>query len=291
MKMSGILQRIRIGIVHPDRLLRYVRSRFRGPQLIDQTFNDSEACILSFPKAGRTWLRVLLGKLIHDVYGLTDPDALFLEPELTRQAGIPPIYISHERIRPRSQTGGKVIESKSRYADKKVLLMVRDIRDIIVSYYHHNHKRDLLFDGTISEFIRSERFGVAKAIAFYKAWYDNQHVPKAFMLVRYEDLHLNIEHTLPNIVSFLGLEQPTESQIAAAIAFSTFKNMQAMELSGTLSAHQLSRKGEVQDVNSRKTRSGKIGGYTQELNQSDLDYIDDVMKQLDGPRDWLYYSP
>jgi len=287
-------------ILHPDRILPYMKANYpalRDFQSLQESiteeidFRRSRVCIISFPKAGRTWLRVLLGKLIQDAYGVTDPNVqCFLNHQLTARAGIRPIHINHDGIQPFARTGGETTNSKKRYASKKVLLIVRDVRDIMVSYYYHILKRYQIYDRPISEFIRSERFGVIKPVSFYKSWYDNQHIPREFLLVRYEDLHLDVDKTTQKIVSFLELDKVTNRQIVDAIAFSSFENMQKLENSGKYQVDALSLQGDIQDINSRKVRKGKIGGYSEELNQNDLDYIDEIMQQINGPRDWLYYT-
>ena len=50
--------------------------------------------------------------------------------------------------------------NKSNFAGSRVLLLGRDIRDTLVSAFFQASRRVGVFEGTMSEFIRSERFGV-----------------------------------------------------------------------------------------------------------------------------------
>ena len=79
---------------------------------------------------------------------------------------------------------------KSRYHGKKVVYLTRDPRDVVVSCYFQATRRKSLFHGTISEFIRSDKYGIRKIVAFNRIWHAARNVPEAFLLVRYEDLHV-----------------------------------------------------------------------------------------------------
>ena len=67
-----------------------VHARDRLPQSSPTVF------LLSYPKAGRTWLRALVGKALVEHYGL--PEAALLDTsELTRAAGLPIAVFDHDQ--------------------------------------------------------------------------------------------------------------------------------------------------------------------------------------------------
>src|SRR5580765_8163967 len=67
-----------------------VQARERLPQ------NSPAVFLLSYPKAGRTWLRALVGKALVQHYGL--PEATLLDTsELTRAAGLPIAVFDHDQ--------------------------------------------------------------------------------------------------------------------------------------------------------------------------------------------------
>jgi hypothetical protein len=157
-------------------------------------FYRSEVCLISFPRSGRTWLRVILAKAIHDHYQLDDPSAVYLTHQLTRRVGLPGVYITHDgsasepwNIHKGGYVSGYSLLTKRydprRYASKRVLFLARDIRDLVVSYYHYRSKRTGLFEGSLSDFIRTDVYGVPLIIRFYKSWYENQATPRDFLLI------------------------------------------------------------------------------------------------------------
>jgi Sulfotransferase domain len=53
---------------------------------------------------------------------------------------------------------------KSRYRGTKVLYLIRDPRDVVVSCFFQATRRKKLFRGTLSEFIRSDNYGIRKIV-------------------------------------------------------------------------------------------------------------------------------
>lgn len=118
--------------------------------------------IISYPKCGRTWLRILIGKYLCDKYKLSE-DFMLDTYTLTSKAGILKTKFTHDVS---SLVAGydyrKLKWDKSIYRDKKVIFLIRNIKDVLVSAYFHATKRKNLFHGSISEFIRSNQYGVKK---------------------------------------------------------------------------------------------------------------------------------
>ena len=64
----------------------------------------------------------------------------------------------------------KTVISKS-LKSKKIIFLVRDPRDIVVSLFHGSRTRDLVYDGSdISVFIRDKNCGFPKIIKFMNIW-------------------------------------------------------------------------------------------------------------------------
>ena len=129
---------------------------------------DPDIYVLSYPKSGRTWLRVLIGKYLSLKYNLPEDEILSTE-FMSTSSGLPRVKFSHDGT---GQNIAKPYEQLSRdkqeYTDKKVILLGRDIKDTLVSGYFHATKRKEWFEGTISEFIRSAQFGVPKSFLFIR---------------------------------------------------------------------------------------------------------------------------
>ena len=54
------------------------------------------SCVVSFPKAGRTWLRMMIGKALAEQFGLNEGDALDHIERLAKRAGAPPFDFTHD---------------------------------------------------------------------------------------------------------------------------------------------------------------------------------------------------
>lgn len=234
----------------------------------------ADALLISFAKSGRTWLRVMIGNAICEHYGL-DGDVLDLDHLAKRHRSIPVIVETHDGATVRARAED-VSHSKSRYADKKVLFMVRDPRDIVVSAYFQASKRKRVFEGELKDYLRSPVGSIDTIIRFYNVWADQRRIPKAFHLIRYEDLHENPRKQLRAALDFLDLHAISESTIAKAIQFASFENMRRLELSGRVGeGRMVLRPGDRNDVESYKTRRGKAGGYRDYLTQWDVQYLNE----------------
>lgn len=165
--------------------------------------------IISFPKSGRTWLRVMLDKLnIHIEY--------------THDGSEHAKQISYRDFNP----------DKTSYKKKKVILLIRDPRDTLVSGYFQATKRLKIYDGNISDFIIDERHGMKQILRFHEIWFDNQRIPKDFLIITYEDMHKDTLNILKKVVSFLQREYLKDKQLKESIEFAKFENMQLLEKKG-----------------------------------------------------------
>lgn len=232
--------------------------------------------ILSYPKCGRTWLRLMLGKVLALRFCLEDVDLLELQVLTLSLPGVPRIKISHDDC-PHLKTADELPARKTRYQDKKVVLLVRDPRDVMVSCYFEATKRAGYYQGSISSFIRDERYGIDGLIYWLNVWGENRSVPSDFLLVRYEDMCADAEGQLRRAVEFIGLDGIDDGIIRQAVQFASFNNMRRMEAEDTLSSARL-RPGNPDDPESLKVRRGKVGGYVDYLNVEDVDYLNEKIK-------------
>jgi hypothetical protein len=253
----------------------YARNRKR------QRERRADVLLVSFAKSGRTWLRVMIGKAISDHFGLSG-DVLDIDYVVRRRPSIPIIVETHDGGTVRARVSD-VVHPKTKYRDKKVLFMVRDPRDIVVSAYFQASKRKRVFEGELSEFLRSPLGSIDTILAFYNTWARERTVSRAFHMVKYEDLHANPAFQLRGILDFIGLDEIQEASIQRAVEFASFENMRRLELEGEVGGGRLVlRPADKDDLESYKTRRGKTGGYRDYLSEQDIAYLDDrISKELD----------
>lgn len=245
---------------------------------------DASVLIISFPKSGRTWLRVLLGKAISDQYDL-DQRLLLDTFAVTKEAGLRLTNVTHnDSSRAWKHPYSSVCaasEARSLYK-KRIVFLVREPRDVLVScFFEITKRKDGYFDGTISEFIRDDFYGMRKIMAYYKAWDQIQHMCRKSLVVRYEDMHMDTNATLCNVLNFISANVE-DSIVSNAVEFSSFENMKKMESENSLNAAMM-RPGNLYDQESRKVRKGKIGNYVHYLNQHDQDFAKQVIAEANYP--------
>jgi hypothetical protein len=173
---------------------------------------------------------------------------------------------------------GRQERSKAEYAGKKVILLLRDPRDVMVSCYFQATKRIGVYDGPISEFVRDERFGIRRCVDFYSTWSQNLHIPRECMCVRYEDMHANPQRVLKSVLNFIGVKDVSAKLLDSAVEFGKFENMKKIEASGQFKSHALTP-GDAKDNESFKVRRGKVGGYTDYLSPENCAYLTQVIAQ------------
>lgn len=238
--------------------------------------------IISYPKCGRTWLRLLIGKAVCDRFNEPEEDMIDTY-KITAVSGILRTHFSHDYS---SILGAfpydRMPTNKSDYADKKVIFIVRNIKDVLVSSYFQATKRTGKFEGDISQFIRSDKFGVKKIVTFYNLWHTNQHVPKDFLLLRYEAMHEDPHKALTQTLEFMEMDGVTAELVETAVSFAQFDNMKKLEASGFFSSDKM-QPGNEQDKESFKVRKGVVGGYREYLNDDDIAYIDSIIAEMGCP--------
>jgi hypothetical protein len=246
--------------------------------------------LVSYPKTGRTWIRLMVGRAIVRAYAV--PESVMLDTyELTKRAGLPRATFTHDG--PFGLSSGASYRALAfrvhLYTGRKVALLTRDIRDTLVSSYFHETRRTGMFRDSMSAFVRDDVFGAKKFVTFYTLWYRHRHVPRELLLIRYEDLHRNPAGELARVLAFM--EAPVTGVIREdAVAYGSFGNMRRLEQENALNDSILAQ-NIAGDEESRKVRRGKVAGFTEYLSAEDLAYIAEVVRELgDGSCDW-YYAP
>ncbi len=227
-------------------------------------YRPDDFVIVSYPKSGSTWLRFIIANLIYDGIGRNGNQVDFLSaqllvPEISEQAlangadfnSLPPPRILRSH-------------SAKKQFFPNVIYLLRDGRDVLVSYYYHFAKFNN-FKGTISEFI-SSNLRKSDWHEHVNSWlFTGSHLSNLYIL-RYENMILDPLSEVRRLLSFVGLNR-TVNQVNAALQSSTFDKMRALE--------QINGLGYVEEGNKqiRFVRAGKIGQWRKEFTERDTALI------------------
>jgi hypothetical protein len=232
--------------------------------------------LVSYPKCGRTWLRVMLGRALQQHFAFPRKRIMQATSAAVARDGMPRILATHDDS-PQAKTPEQVLTDKSAYKGHRVVLLVRDPRDVIVSLYFHRAHKLHDYDGSLHEFVRQDVGGIDTIVRFYNAW-GSQHRAD-LLIVRYEDLHAAPEAQLRRLLDFLGLPDVPDDTVAEAVQFAGFSRMKKMERKGTLRTRAL-QANEPDDPESFKVRNGRVGGHREYLDAADIAYLDEHLRAL-----------
>jgi|SRR5271165_2969643 len=239
--------------------------------------------LVSYPRSGSTWTRFLIGNLVH-----TDVPITFANIE----EYLPSIYICsnrdlRRRPRPRLLTSHECFDP--RY--KTVIYVVRDPRDVAISYYHYCIKNRDIEDGyPLESFVT--RYIAADVNPDYDrwgSWADNvmswltmRQNNSRFLLLRYEDMVESPERELAKVAAVLDIDA-TPERLRRAAELSAADRMRKLEKE----QHQLWKQTKKTRSDKPFVRAASSGGWRSSLPEQCVEQIEaawePVMRDLGYP--------
>ena len=239
-----------------------------------------DAFVIGFPKVGNTWFQVMLRKLLVTHYGLDESFvSKICAPRDRLPAATPAVQITHAMPGLDSEPWQQMTIELATFRRKKIILLIREPKDTMVSYYMQNRFRESPphFEGTIEEMVHDEVFGLDKYLRFYSVWSEEGRKSSEILLIRYEDMHADAHDVIQRTADFLGLHDVAAQTIEDAVAYGSFDNMRKLEETDALGLYTLSRPTS-EDKRARKVRRGRVGGYREELSDELAGYIDERVR-------------
>jgi hypothetical protein len=180
--------------------------------------------IVSYPRSGNTWVRFLLANLLEDSrYPLNFQQM---------QNRVPSIHSNDECRKIPVISSPRFIKSNMPYEPeyKKVIYIVRDGRDVMVSAYNY------YFSSNQISFLDFLQLNIWPGPwhAHVLSWLDKAQ-QLDLLLVRYEDLLKNTTIQLKYIAHFIGLNT-NHDKIDRAVRHSSFKALTKMEANQSFSS-------------------------------------------------------
>jgi len=206
---------IRVRLALARTALRLSQS-MTGLRLVEDT-DPEDVFIIGFPRSGHTWMQYLLAGLVGGVDTSNCADALVQElvPDVQdrlayRRYTQPVFFKSHHLPRP---------------AYRRVVYLLRDGRDAMVSYFHHYNALNPPVD--FPTLIRKAPRLEARWHEHVERWHANPY-GAAMITVRYEDLKRAPVDGLRRVAEFAGVPT-TDGQLQRAVAGAAFEQQQKRE--------------------------------------------------------------
>lgn len=242
---------------------------------------EADAVIVSYPKAGRTFVRAMLARLYQRQFGIDERELLDFAQLRHASPGIPRVLFTHAGDAMR--TPGQIRVNPADYAHARVVLLARHPGDTAVSrYFHLKHRsrdpaRRRLAEQPLESFVWTEQGGIPSIVRFLNEFAQLPGVT----IVRYEDFLEAPERTLARLARVIGLD-PSAEDIAAAVEFGRLGNLKQREREGYFTSKRLrqARKGDEQSF---KVRKGTSGGYRGQLGDAEADRIDAYVAERLNP--------
>lgn len=235
---------------------------------------------VSYPKCGRTWTRYFLSQYLKRLCGRRF--SLEFDNLIKFDYRYPRIIYTHAHHRQDDLKQTKKFADWLAKSDKKIIFLIRDPRDVVVSSYFQYTKRG---DGTVvdsdiplSEFITLPHTGIQKIVDYMNFWYQSRETFDDFLLLRYENLKDDPQVEFSKFINFLNIELD-ESVLRKAIEASAFEKMRQAEKSEKIEDSRL-EPGDRSDEESYKTRRGKTGGYVDYFDGENLKAVNEAVSSL-----------
>jgi hypothetical protein len=219
--------------------------------------NKDDIILTSYPRSGSTWVRFFLCNLI----SLSEWGGRVVDFEILDRTM--PEFGSSNLIHPwPHHTIPRIVKTHKRYLPffrkLKAMQVIRDPRDVMVSYFFYLRGRQSSSQNQFSDFIRNPKHGLQAWFVYHKSW---ERKDKA--VFRYEDLMCDDLKQFVRMVSFLEVDVP-ESLIQEAVMRSRFKEVKSIEI------EYGNPKCEEYVDDSAFTRKGVIGEWKRYFTADDI---------------------
>jgi len=264
-----------------------IERRLRGKEEF-RKLQSADWVLMSWGKSGRTWFRVTLSRFYQLKHGLPMRHLLEFDNLHKKNPAIPRVLFSHNNyIRAYLEDW----DTLNHFRGKKVVMLVRDPRDVAVSqffqwkYRMRPHKMLLNQypakgeDVSTFEFVTNPACGVPRIIDFFNGWARALPELKDILIIRYEDMRKDPAGVMQQVLDFVGTPGSRE-QIEQAVEFASYDNMKKLEEKRVFRGSGARVKaGDSKNPDSFKVRRGKVGGYRDYFDDEQVARIDKLVEE------------
>lgn len=245
-------------------------------QLFVTSLRSTDVFNVSYPKSGTTWVAFFLASLLHEK-SLPEVPEIPLKINDEEKYVIDINYEYFETMKSlrayKHMPEPRIFSVHAPYDPNlpKVIYLVRDPRDVMVSYYYYHRRIYPDFDMSIEQFIINNRMRPCDWGVHVTGWLAQAERDR-LLLVRYEDLRKDGYYWFRKISEFCGLDV-TEEELKRAMENSSFENMRRQE-------ERFGFSGATGDNSIPFMRKGKAGSWQDELDPELVQIIEKRYSEL-----------
>ena len=230
--------------------------------------------VVSYPRSGNTWTRFLIANLVYPEKNVGFANIEKLIPDTSSQSN----RALKSTPRPRIIKSHEYFDHRYR----KVIYIVRDPRDVALSYYDFQRKYMQIDDAYpleqyVEDFVQGRLISIdwgtwAENVS---SWIYTRGKSTNFLLLRYEDMMKDTTRELTRIAQFFGIEA-TPTRLQEVIDRSSAERMRELE--------KLEADRWIATKNRRKdipfVRVAKAGGWRTSLPVKSVEQIENAWGDL-----------
>ncbi len=274
-----VITRIWKNVAGREELRKERRRKAELAKLRPTNATGDDTFIAAFPKSGGTWLSFLIANVNLQINNMAQKVTWWNIREF--------VFDVHENrtlpANPFTLPRGRFIHTHSEFNETytRVLYLIRDPRDTLVSYYDLTTKIGW-FEGSMDEFLESNDYGIKAWIRHVEGWVRRHTFLSHIHFLRYEDLRSDPVAVLDRIYRLYGI--PVERGVFEnAVERSSFKAMRESEAEY--------RKYSFDSATTFQfMRKGRAGSFSEELNAAQTARIDEQCAEWMKLFDYLPYS-
>ena len=238
----------------------------------------------SWPQAGRTWIRtqVNVATRLHEG---KNP----LSENLHKGGHFTMIHDDWEQrtkidgLHPDTDYFG--FKAKTPLKESRVILLVRDPRDLVISNWVRNHGKNpggkAYYRGDLPSYIRDDNnSGFRVVVEWFNIWEKKLKKCHEGMLLRYEDMKTNGENELKRVLDFLNLGYISYGVIRETVDFCRFKNMKKIEHDDITGKEPKENKHKMFTIGRARIRKGESDTWMNYFDEHSRSYIAKHFKRL-----------
>jgi Sulfotransferase domain len=260
--------------------LKVISQYVLGTDRAERNFSvrDDDTFVVSYPRSGNTWTRFLIANLVHPKEDVTFANIERFIPDTSSQSN---------RVLKRTPSP-RIIKTHQYFDHRypKVIYIVRDPRDVALSYYDFQRKYrqiqdDYPIDRYVEDFVQgrisSRDWGTwGENVA---SWVATRSGNEGFLLLRYEDMIANTVHNLARIAAFLNVSANQDRLQEVAERSSADRMRELEQRQSQVWVATKNRRNDIPFV-----RTAKAGGWKTLLPAVSVSSIEsawgDVMKTV-----------